>query len=225
MPYHVHCPAQHCPVPFETPFEPERHGADGAGRRAGPSAAERVAGLPTGDHHEPFWLALGNMHRPCTNDSLAISSSRICSWMNCARGCAAPDRCVFLWLAIDPCTKLLPVLYLGPRTQHAAHRVIHSLRELLAPGCVPLFTSPRDTQRVSEKGENALKNWQRRQKCGYLRENSLFADVGRGGSKGSPMVQSHPTGRRKGVTESPLKNRPRRHIPCWAQCCSRHEHE
>ena len=48
---------------------------------------------------------------------------------------------LWLWLAIDPCTKLLPVLYLGPRTQNAAHRVIHTLRELLAPGCLPLFTS------------------------------------------------------------------------------------
>ncbi len=47
----------------------------------------------------------------------------------------------WLWLAIDPRTKLLPVLYLGPRTQHAAHRVIHSLRHVLAPGCIPLFTS------------------------------------------------------------------------------------
>jgi hypothetical protein len=36
VPYHVHGPAQHCPVPFENPFEPDRHGADGAGRRAGP---------------------------------------------------------------------------------------------------------------------------------------------------------------------------------------------
>jgi Integrase core domain len=33
------------------------------------------------------------------------------------------------------------VLQLGPRTQSMAHRVIHSLRELLAPGCMPLFTS------------------------------------------------------------------------------------
>jgi hypothetical protein len=33
------------------------------------------------------------------------------------------------------------VLQLGPRTQHMAHRVIHSLRQILAPGCVPLFTS------------------------------------------------------------------------------------
>ncbi len=48
---------------------------------------------------------------------------------------------LWLWLVIDPCTKILPVLHLGPRTQHMAHRVIHSLRELLAPGCLPLFTS------------------------------------------------------------------------------------
>jgi transposase-like protein len=47
----------------------------------------------------------------------------------------------WLWLAIDPRTKILPVLELGPRTQHMAHRVIHSLRERLAPGCLPLFTS------------------------------------------------------------------------------------
>ncbi len=50
-------------------------------------------------------------------------------------------RVLWLWLAIDPRTKLLPVLQLGPRTQHMAHRVIHSLRQHLAPGCLPLFTS------------------------------------------------------------------------------------
>ena len=48
---------------------------------------------------------------------------------------------LWLWLAVDPRTKILPVLSLGPRTQNAAHMVIHSLRELLAPGCIPLFTS------------------------------------------------------------------------------------
>jgi transposase-like protein len=45
---------------------------------------------------------------------------------------------LWLWLAIDPCTKLLPMLHLGPRTQNAAHRVIHALRQILAPGCLPL---------------------------------------------------------------------------------------
>jgi hypothetical protein len=48
---------------------------------------------------------------------------------------------LWLWLAIDPCTKILPVLQLGPRTQHRAYLVIHSLRQILAPGCLPLFTS------------------------------------------------------------------------------------
>jgi IS1 family transposase len=48
---------------------------------------------------------------------------------------------LWLWLAIDPLTKILPVLELGPRTQHMAHRVIHTLRQSLAPGCLPLFTS------------------------------------------------------------------------------------
>jgi len=48
---------------------------------------------------------------------------------------------LWLWLAIDPLTKIIPVLHLGPRTQHAAHMVIHSLRLILAPDCLPLFTS------------------------------------------------------------------------------------
>jgi IS1 family transposase len=48
---------------------------------------------------------------------------------------------LWLWLAIDARTKILPVLYLGSRTQHAAHMVIHSLQHLLVPGCIPLFTS------------------------------------------------------------------------------------
>ena len=48
---------------------------------------------------------------------------------------------LWLWLAIDPLTKILAALQLGPRTQHMAHSLIHSLRQILAPGCLPLFTS------------------------------------------------------------------------------------
>src|SRR3989440_8968112 len=36
---------------------------------------------------------------------------------------------------------IVPVLHLGPRTQHMAHLFIHSLRQRLAPDCLPLFTS------------------------------------------------------------------------------------
>ena len=48
---------------------------------------------------------------------------------------------LWLWLAIDPLTKMIPVLELGPRTQKTAHVLIHSLRQSLASGCLPLFTS------------------------------------------------------------------------------------
>jgi IS1 family transposase len=48
---------------------------------------------------------------------------------------------LWLWLAIDPRTKILSALHVGPRTQLSAHTVIHSLRHILAPGCIPLFTS------------------------------------------------------------------------------------
>jgi IS1 family transposase len=81
------------------------------------------------------------MLRPCTSAPSATCTSRICRWTNDEPGCATPNRCVFLWLAIDPLTKILPVLYLGPRTHLSAQTVMHSLRQILSPGCVPLFTS------------------------------------------------------------------------------------
>lgn len=48
---------------------------------------------------------------------------------------------LWLWLALDPLTKLVPVVHLGPRTQASAHAVVHALRDRLAPGCVPVVTS------------------------------------------------------------------------------------
>jgi transposase-like protein len=48
---------------------------------------------------------------------------------------------LWLWLAIDPITKIVPVLQLGARTQTAAHAVIHDLHQRLVPGSLPVFTS------------------------------------------------------------------------------------
>ena len=48
---------------------------------------------------------------------------------------------LWLWVALDPLTKLIPVWHLGGRTQHAAHTVVHELRRRLAPDCIPIFTS------------------------------------------------------------------------------------
>ncbi|HJZ46336.1 MAG TPA: integrase core domain-containing protein [Roseiflexaceae bacterium] len=48
---------------------------------------------------------------------------------------------LWLWVAVDPLSKLIPVLHLGPGTQDAAHRVVHELHGRLASGCLPVFTS------------------------------------------------------------------------------------
>jgi len=105
-----------------------------------PSAAERVFGFRqatitrwltrAGGHahtlHERFFCHLRLPHLQLDELRTRLRSSHHVLW---------------LWLVIDPCTKILPMLHLGPRTQNAAHTVIHSLRQRLAPGCLPLFTS------------------------------------------------------------------------------------
>lgn len=48
---------------------------------------------------------------------------------------------LWLWVALDPLTKIVPAVHLGPRTQASAHALIHTLTSRLTPGCVPVFTS------------------------------------------------------------------------------------
>jgi IS1 family transposase len=52
--------------------------------------------------------------------------------MSCATCLRCAISVLWLWLAIDPVTKVLPVLQLGPRTQNMAHFFIHALRKVLA---------------------------------------------------------------------------------------------
>jgi IS1 family transposase len=48
---------------------------------------------------------------------------------------------VWLWVALDPLSKIMVVLHLGARTQDAAHTLVHDLHQRLIPGCIPVFTS------------------------------------------------------------------------------------
>ena len=95
------------------------------------SAAERVFGYRqatitiwltrAGKHAETFHeRCLRNLHIPHLPLDEIRTRLRRCT------------QVLWLWLAIDPLTKILPVLQLGPRTQNMAHLLIHSLRHLLA---------------------------------------------------------------------------------------------
>ena len=45
----------------------------------------------------------------------------------------------WVWVAIDPVSKLLLALDVGERTLEMAQQLVHHVVQLLAPGCVPLF--------------------------------------------------------------------------------------
>jgi hypothetical protein len=45
----------------------------------------------------------------------------------------------WVWVAIDPVSKLLLALDVGSRTLAMAQRVVHQVVQVLAPGCTPLF--------------------------------------------------------------------------------------
>ncbi len=105
-----------------------------------PSAASRVFGFRQATI--TTWLTRAGEHAQtlhkrsfCHLHLPHIQLDELRTRLRCAK------QILWLWLAMDPRTKILPVLELGPRTQHMAHRLIHTLRESLAPGCLPLFTS------------------------------------------------------------------------------------
>jgi len=47
----------------------------------------------------------------------------------------------WVWSAIDPVSKVLLALEVGPRTVEMAQRVVHQVVGILAPGCVPAWFS------------------------------------------------------------------------------------
>ncbi len=105
-----------------------------------PSAAERVFGFRQATITN--WLTRAGKHAQTLHEhcfrNLQLPHLQLDELRTRLRNA---KQVLWLWLAIDPLTKILPVLQLGPRTQNAAHRVIHSLLQVLASGCLPVFTS------------------------------------------------------------------------------------
>ena len=48
---------------------------------------------------------------------------------------------VWVWIALDARSKLIAALQIGPRTQARAHALVHTLKNVLASSCIPVFTS------------------------------------------------------------------------------------
>ncbi len=88
------------------------------------------------------WLARAGAHSAMLHDqyfqNLSLAHLQLDELRTRLRNRAHP---LWLWVVVDPLTKLIPVLHLGARTQDAAHRVVHDLHQRLASGCLPVVTS------------------------------------------------------------------------------------
>jgi IS1 family transposase len=84
------------------------------------------AGVHSATLHDRFFRRLHLPHIQCDELRTRLRSRAHTLW---------------LWLALDPLTKSIPVLHLGARTQATAHAMIHELHGRLASGCLPVFTS------------------------------------------------------------------------------------
>jgi hypothetical protein len=137
LPHHLQCARRHALVPIENALAADRRGADHAlAEGLDPSAAERVfsyrqATITT-------WLSRADEHAHTLHERFFFHLPHL--QLDELRTRLRSAKHV-LWLAIDPLSKSIPVLHVGPRTQTSAHTVIHSVRQSLAPGCIPLFTS------------------------------------------------------------------------------------
>jgi transposase-like protein len=104
------------------------------------SAAERVFGI----RHAPItrWLVRAGAHAQTLHErsfrNLVLPHLQ---WDELRTRLRSRTQVLWLWVAIDPLTKCIPVLLLGARTHRIASLLIHHVREQLAPGCLPIFTS------------------------------------------------------------------------------------
>ena len=96
--------------------------------------------LSTSDHHhlaDSRWATRTDLARTL---AFAPSRSPTSNWTNCAPGCGVLSRCYGSGWLLIPCTKIFPCSSSAPNTTHGV--LTHPLSpKLLAPGCLPLFTS------------------------------------------------------------------------------------
>jgi IS1 family transposase len=103
-------------------------------------AAVRVFG-----HHHPTitsWLTRAGMHSATLHDRFFLNLTLPHLQLDELRTrLRSRVHVLWLWVVVDPLTKIIPVLHLGARTQDAAHALVHELHGRLASACLPVFTS------------------------------------------------------------------------------------
>jgi IS1 family transposase len=104
------------------------------------SAAHRIFGHDERTLSE--WLGKGGRHAERLHerlmDQLQCGHVQLDELATRVRSCV--ER-VWVWVAIDARTKVVPVAHIGRRKRDDAMVVVHQLKGRLAAGCVPIFTT------------------------------------------------------------------------------------
>jgi IS1 family transposase len=103
-------------------------------------AAVRVFGH--GEFTIRSWLTRAGLHATSLHERLFQNLKLLHIQLNelCTKTRQEADA-LWIWFAADARTKVIAVLKVGPRTQPVAHAVVHALGKVLAPNCLPIFTS------------------------------------------------------------------------------------
>ncbi len=103
-------------------------------------AAVRVFGH--GEFTIRTWLTRAGLHATSLHERLFQNLKLLHIQLDelCTKTRQEADA-LWVWFAIDARTKIIAGLKVGPRTQPMAHAVVHALVKVLAPDCLPAFTS------------------------------------------------------------------------------------
>ncbi len=103
-------------------------------------AAGRVFGH--GEFTIRTWLTRAGLHATSLHERLFQNLKLLHIQLDelCTKTRQGADA-LWVWFAVDARTKIIAVLKVGPRAQPIAHAVVHALVKVLAPDCLPIFTS------------------------------------------------------------------------------------
>lgn len=136
----VYSQEEYDPIPAEESFRPDRKNPVAVGIRCRCSTLEEVfgvreitirtrlcrSGMQGKKLHERFMTELELVH---------IQLDEL--WANLKNG----SQEMWVWIASDAKTKIIPVMQVGGRSQEAAYLVVHELKRRLKSGCVPVSTT------------------------------------------------------------------------------------
>jgi hypothetical protein len=142
---------QACNATFSTRRDKELYRLKTASQPVGEVLTARAEGLSVaaavrvfGHRHVTImtWLTRAGQHSATLHDRVCRNLHLPHIQLDQLRTRLRSQACVvWLWVALDPLSKLMVVLHLAAGSQNLAHAMVHELRQRLAPDCRPIFTS------------------------------------------------------------------------------------